>query len=159
MNLQSQLNDTSDETLFEASAPLQLEPFVFNGYEYLHQITPLQNEAYSLLVEGYAFGQMRIRLTDLRDHDPYAPEGHGGIVRELCTYEPMTAFLVLQVLSQVDDPEEKAHSLAHTMNCDHPHGRIRLDTPWPHATERCSKCDKHMSDFETRGCTWCSRRP
>ena len=155
------INKATDAALLEASLPDEatyFEPFVIDGFEYLHQITPLQNESYSLLLKPNLFGQFRLQLTDLRDDDPYAPDGHGGIVRELCTYDVNTARLVMSVLSQIDEPEERCSLLAHTLNCEHPRGRIRLDTPWVHEGEHCPQCNKHMRDFERYGCSACDRR-
>lgn len=41
----------------------------------------LRHPRYSLLVYPYMFGQYRLMITDKTDRDPYAPPGHGSIVR------------------------------------------------------------------------------
>lgn len=47
------------------------------------EVKELNNKDYSLLIYTYAFNQYRIKLTDKRKEDLYAPIGHGAIVREL----------------------------------------------------------------------------
>lgn len=87
----------------------------------------MANPRYSILVWPYAFGQYRIQLTDTTRQAPFAPAGHGEIIRELCTYSPETMKQVVAELRQAGDPESVCQSLARPWNCEYIGGRIRLD--------------------------------
>lgn len=87
----------------------------------------MANPKYSILVHSYLGGQFRIQLTRVDLPDSYAPEGHGTIVREMCTYHRTTALAVVADLGGSDDPEKTARGYARPWNCESPGGRIRLD--------------------------------
>lgn len=95
----------------------------------VHQRLPqnMENEGYSILVRPYAFGQYRIQLTKVGLKDPWAPKGHGAIVREMCTYDQAKAHEVVDRLAEAEDPEQTAEGYAEDWNCEYPGGRIRLD--------------------------------
>jgi|GEM_PF-3672804 len=102
-----------------------------NRIEYFSE--DMENGNYTIIVHQYMFGQLRIQLTDLRKRDPYAPEGHGGIVRELDTYHAGTASGACMNLSEAEDPEQWCIEQERDWNCemsaDGPLAgdRIRLD--------------------------------
>ena len=87
----------------------------------------MANESYTVLVRIFLFGQYRIQLTCLDQPDPYAPIGHGSIVRELDSYDQTQAILTCLRLRESEDPEAYCESLAKPFNCEYPGGRIRLD--------------------------------
>ena len=87
----------------------------------------MENSNYSVIVQLYLFGQFRIQITDIKTPDPLAPPGHGSIVREMCTYNPLTCAETVFNIKNAKDPEKFAESLANEKNCEHPGGRIRLD--------------------------------
>lgn len=133
-----------------------LEPI--DSGPYVLQVLPagMANPKYSLLVAGFLGGQRRIRLCDSTVPDIYAPQGHGGIIRDMCTYSQTTMQATCAMLAAADDPPAFAHGLANTLNCDHPRGRIRLDTP--HVDPICKHCGKPASDWAAKGCGHCDRR-
>ena len=100
-----------------------------NDIEPLLEITPnlMQNKNYSILVYPFTFGQFRIRLTNVKIKDSYAPEGHGSIIREMCTYKNATMIETVGKLMESKEPEKTAESFATPYNCEFPGGRIRLD--------------------------------
>lgn len=77
----------------------------------------MKNKAFRLVCWKYLFDQFRIQITN---------EG-GGILQELCTYEPDTYSRVWRELSDADDPLALACSWARPWNREG-EGRIRLDT-------------------------------
>jgi len=93
----------------------------------------MENKDYTILVEQYMFGQLRIKLCDLRQRDTFAPEGHGSIVRELDTYHAGTAAGVCMNMSEAEDPVAWCIEQEQNWNCemsdDGPLSgdRIRLD--------------------------------
>ena len=87
----------------------------------------LAHPDYTVLVEAFAFGQYRIRLTDKTQPDSFAPAGHGSIVRELCTYHESKAYETVDALAKADDPLAYCVSLERPYNCEYEGGRIRLD--------------------------------
>lgn len=87
----------------------------------------LRHPDYTVLVEAFAFGQFRIRLTDKTKPDPYALSGHGSIVREMCTYHLATAESTVAALAEADDPPAFCRALERPWNCEYERGRIRLD--------------------------------
>lgn len=93
----------------------------------------MTNHNYTVLARDYAFGQIRIQLTDLRKPDRYAPEGHGTIVRELDTYKVETAAWCMGQLSMAEEPEKWCIEQERDWNCEFsgdgpmPGDRIRLD--------------------------------
>lgn len=87
----------------------------------------MKNPDYTVLVHGYFLGQFRIQLTDRTLPAPGAPEGHGDIVRELCTYKPEIMEQTLAELAAAADPPSYCESKARPWNCEYPGGRIRLD--------------------------------
>jgi len=101
--------------------PADLPPLLqFRGDE-------MQNEDFTILVFHFLLGQFRIKITDLRLPDLTAPEGHGSIVQELCTYQHATLARVITELRHSPDPLELARSWAKPFNCEYRGGRIRLD--------------------------------
>lgn len=87
---------------------------------------------HSLIMRRYLVGQYRIQLTRVDQPDPFAPYGHGAIVRELCTYDRSFAYSTMLVLRGAPDPEAWCRAIETEANCEHPgHGRIRLDNPEP----------------------------
>lgn len=117
-----------------------------NRTEYLSD--DMANKNYTILVEQYMFGQLRIKLTDIRHRDPYAPKGHGGIVRELDTYYSSTAAATCMNLSEAEDPERWCIEQERDWNCemsgDGPLAgdRIRLDeTQESNPYRRCTVQD------------------
>ncbi len=93
------------------------------------------NKYYTIGVQRYALGQFRIQLMDLRQPDSYAPEGHGAIVQEMCTYQQPTMKSVIEKLRGAKDPLEVARSYAKPWNCEFEGGRIRLDNKPPPEAE------------------------
>jgi hypothetical protein len=115
-------------------------PFLqFRGYK------EMQNFRYTILVYHYLLGQFRIQLTDTEVRDPYAPEGHGSIVQEMCTYRYGTLANAVTQLRHSKDPLTLAGSWATPANCDSPGGRIRLDV-----VPRCRVCG--CTDLDCREC-------
>lgn len=105
----------------QASLDLASEPLLrFRAQE-------MANRNFTILVYHYLLGQFRIQLTDLRRPDRFAPEGHGEIVQELCTYRHETLAAVLTKLRHAPEPLELARSWAGPHNCEREGGRIRLD--------------------------------
>lgn len=83
---------------------------------------------HTVLVRPYLYGQFRIQLTRIDKPEPYAPEGHGTIVRELCTYRQDIMIETVARLAVASDPEEACRDMERPWNCDAPgRGRIRLD--------------------------------
>jgi hypothetical protein len=106
----------------------------------------MKNGNYTIICHPYAFGQIRIQLTDLRKPDNTAPSGHGTIVRELDTYKTEVASKCISELSESEDPEKYCVSLERDWNCEYSgdgpiHGdRIRLDeTQQSDPYRRCKK--------------------
>lgn len=94
------------------------------------QVLPsgMTNQKYSVLVRSYLYGQFRIQLTDTTVPDLAAPEGHGSIVRECCTYKPTTMLSVLAELAEAAEPEEYLTHFETPKTCEvFGYGRIRLD--------------------------------
>lgn len=87
----------------------------------------MENDTYSVLVRPYAFGQYRIQLTNATVNAFGAPEGHGAIVREMCTYEKDTMLGIVDSLRETETPEKFCEGLATDYNCEYEGGRIRLD--------------------------------
>lgn len=86
----------------------------------------MKNPRYSIAVWAYMLGQYRIQLED--HHNPtYAPQGHGDIIRELCTYQKSRMELTVEAFRISEDPPAYAESLVKPWNCEGPGGRIRLD--------------------------------
>lgn len=88
----------------------------------------MASNRHTVVVRPYTYGQYRIQLTRIDRPDPFAPPGHGSIVRELCTYSPGMAADVVLKLRLAADPEGFCETLAHPGNCEYRGGRIRLDT-------------------------------
>lgn len=86
----------------------------------------MKNPRYSIAVWAYLLGQYCIQIED-HSHPIYAPQGHGDIVRELCTYSKSRMELTVEAFRLSDDPIIYAESLANPWNCEGPGGRIRLD--------------------------------
>ena len=106
----------------------------------------MANENYTIIVRLYMFGQFRIQLTDRRKIDHFAPEGHGGIVRELDTYKAEVAAKTMLDLSEAEEPEKYCVSLERDWNCEYSGDgplagdRIRLDeTSESNPYRRCGK--------------------
>lgn len=93
----------------------------------LIEITTLRNPHYTILVWPFMYGQYRIQLTDKRQPDFFAPDGHGAIVQQLCTYSGPRFVETCVLLGTADDPLALARSWARPWNCESPGGRIRLD--------------------------------
>lgn len=88
----------------------------------------MRSPVHSLMIRPYMFGQYRLQLTRKDVPHPFASEGHGGIVREMCTYNTATAMITVQKLREAADPEAYCRSLEREWNCERPgRGRIRLD--------------------------------
>jgi hypothetical protein len=96
-----------------------------------------KQEAARRLARLLDYGQYRIQLTRTDRPDPYAPPGHGSIVRELCTYQSKTCLGVVMWLRLAADPEALCRTYETPWNCEAPgHGRIRLDNqPPPERTD------------------------
>jgi len=90
----------------------------------------MAHNGYSVLIRPYLGGQYRIQLCGLYRSfpDDTYPEGHGDIIREMCTYESFTAGKVLAHLRKSKDPERFCRKLTKPWNCEGPGQRIRLDT-------------------------------
>lgn len=97
--------------------------------DFIKQILPkdMSNDEYSILIRPYAFGQYRIQLTNVTRPALGAPEGHGDIVREMCTYKADTMREVTKGLAAAGDPEAYCETLVRPYNCEYKGGRIRLD--------------------------------
>lgn len=104
-------------------APPRQEPEDYVIFEAPNLLSP----HHTVLVRSFLLGQYRIQLTDKRQPDDYAPEGHGTICRELCTYEYTVALATVLDLQACIDPEAHCEALAKPWNCEYPGGRIRLD--------------------------------
>jgi hypothetical protein len=114
------------------------------------------SKTHTILVQGFLFGQYRIQLTRLDRPDPFAPPGHGSIVRELCTYNPHTAGTVALILRLASDPEAYCRELERSWNCEDPgHGRIRLDNPEPFKCPRCGFESYSPRDKQEKYCVRC----
>lgn len=88
----------------------------------------LRSSKHSLVIRPYLFGQYRLQLMDVTKFDPHASEGHGSIVREMCTYKAETAFSVARQIANEPDPEAFCRTFEEKWNCERPgFGRIRLD--------------------------------
>lgn len=95
----------------------------------VYEVRPenMKNRDYSVLVYAYALGQYRIKLTSVAAPDRYAPEGHGSIVREMCTYSMLRMEAVVACIRHAVDPELECEIFAEPWNCEQKGGRIRLD--------------------------------
>lgn len=105
---------------------------------FFHEVLPkdMTSKRHSIIVRRFMFKQWRIQLTRVGlPVQWYAREGHGDIVRELCTYRPIRMAEVVAQLQLAEDPEAWCREQEKASNCDAPgHGRIRLDnTPRPAA--------------------------
>ena len=87
----------------------------------------MASDHHTFYVEPYAFGQYRIRITDLRQPDYYAPKGHGSIVQELWTYNVETYTRVVEELKQAKDVLGYVETLRKPWNSEFPGDRVRLD--------------------------------
>ncbi|MGA3170327.1 MAG: hypothetical protein ABSE62_04880 [Chthoniobacteraceae bacterium] len=94
----------------------------------LLEFRALRNPRYTLMVFSFVLGQFRIQITDKEVPDTDAPEGHGGIVCEMCTYHANTMARVVRQLRMDEDPLALARSWERPWNCEGPGCRIRLDT-------------------------------
>lgn len=92
----------------------------------------MKNPRYSITVWSYLLGQYRIQLED-HFNPTSAPEGHGDIIRELCTYKKSMMELTVEAFRLSDHPPTYAESLAKPWNCEGPGGRIltRQSNWWP----------------------------
>ncbi len=75
----------------------------------LFEFTDLVNPNYTLVVYLYMLSQYRIQLTDKRQPDRDAPEGHGAIVQDLCTDNHTNLVAAITALRLADDPASKKH--------------------------------------------------
>ncbi len=91
----------------------------------------MSHPRYTLIVRPYLCGQYRLQLCDREQPDPYAPEGHGAIVRECCTYRRQVMARTVSELAGADDPVAYLESLARPWNTEFPGDRIRLDSEAP----------------------------
>lgn len=90
----------------------------------LFQIEPerMANRNYGVIGCPYTFGQTRIKLLDMR------LDAAINIVREMCSYNPLTVIETIAGLAGADDPEAYCRELAKPWNTeDIERGRIRLD--------------------------------
>jgi hypothetical protein len=123
---------------------------------------------HSVLVRPYAYGQYRIQLTRTDRPDYDAPEGHGSIVRELCTYNRATAYLIASAIATAEEPEAYCFGLERPWNCEYTGGRIRLDNTPADRPEtvapddqpsftcpRCRMTSYHPEDIAHRYCGHC----
>ena len=93
----------------------------------LLDFTALRDRRRTILVRSFLAGQYRIQITDKTRPDAGAPEGHGEIVQELCTYRFGTLVDALGELRSADDAVVRARTWARPWNCEGEGGRIRLD--------------------------------
>lgn len=135
---------------------MSIEDLFKNGIMGLNRLEyrseDMANPNYTILVYPGTFGLIRINLTDLRQPDSYAPEGHGSIVRILDTYKVETASRVMFDLSESEEPRDYCITLERDWNCemsdDGPLAgdRIRLDeTQESNPHRRCA-----VQDFTPR---------
>lgn len=116
----------------------------------------MTSKTHTVLIRPYAYGQFRIQLTRLDQRDPYAPIGHGGIVRELCTYDARTAGRVVLMLRLAADPEAYCRELERPWNCEAAgRGRIRLDSAEPFTCPRCGFVSHSPRDKQEGYCVRC----
>lgn len=115
----------------------------------------MTSKTHTLIVMPFAYGQFRIQLTRLDRPDPFAPIGHGSIVREMCTYSPHTAGNIVLMLRLAADPEAYARELERPWNCEHPGGRIRLDNCEPYTCPRCGFVSHSPRDKQEKYCVRC----
>lgn len=87
----------------------------------------MKNTRYSIAVWAYLLGQYRIQIED-HFNPTFAPNGHGDIIRELCTYSKSKMELTVEAFRLSNDPPAYAESLAKPWNCEDAGGRIRLDS-------------------------------
>lgn len=80
------------------------------------------NKDYKVVARAFTFRQFRLQL--LRKH---FATGQFEIVREMCTYELMTAITMRDGICSCTRPEEYMESFARPWNCEVKGGRIRLD--------------------------------
>lgn len=124
----------------------------------------MASPVHSVLVRPHLYGQYRIQLTRTDQPDRYAPEGHGSIVRELCTYNRATAYLITSAIAHAEEPEAYCFGLERPWNCEYTGGRIRLDntqedrpeTAGPSFTcPTCGLTSYHPQDVAHRYCVAC----
>lgn len=102
---------------------------------------------HTLLVVPFLLGQFRIQITDLEQPDRHAPEGHGSIVRELCTYQIDRLSEVLDELEAAADPLAQACTYERPWNCKYAGDRIRLDNePGPEFSRDMRNCAETQTD-------------
>lgn len=87
--------------------------------------TKLRDRRHTILVRSFLLGQYRIQITAKDRPAADAPDGHGEIVQELCTYRFGTLVDALAELRSAGDAVARARSWARPWNCEG--GRIRLD--------------------------------
>jgi hypothetical protein len=73
---------------------------------------------HSVLVRADENGGYRIQLTRTNTPEPFAPPGHGKVVRELCTFSVETAEETALKLAKSKDPEGYCRSLIRPGNTD-----------------------------------------
>jgi hypothetical protein len=120
------------------------EPFVqFKAGE-------MYNPRFTILVYHYLLGQFRIQITDTELQDETAPEGHGSIVQEMCTYRTRKLAEVITLLRYSPDPLQLARTWAKPFNCDFHGGRIKLDNQPSDRPGVCQVCG--CTDNDCRLC-------
>lgn len=62
------------------------------------------NKRYTIVVRAASGGIFRIQLTDLSRPDPFAPRGHGSVVREVLTSDRETLKNILLRVALAENP-------------------------------------------------------
>jgi hypothetical protein len=115
------------------------------------------SKTHTILVQPFMFGQYRIQLTRVDRPDPFAPAGHGSIVREMCTYNPRTVATLALFLRLAADPEAYCRELERPWNCESSGGRIRLDNRQPFVCPDCAAESFNINDKANRYCVRCHK--
>jgi hypothetical protein len=92
-----------------------------NGYRVLflrttELVRAMVSPTHSMLVRAGEDGCYRIQLTRIDKPEPFAPPGHGKVVRELCTFSVETAEETALTLAKSKDPERYCRSLVRSGN-------------------------------------------
>ncbi len=78
----------------------------------------MSDKRYSLVVRSASMGIYRIQVTDLRRPDPFAPRGHGTVVREVMTNSAQIMKDMTLQLALAENPVTTCRLLERKYPCD-----------------------------------------
>ena len=102
-----------------------------------YEVRACRNPTRTVFVRLGMFGQFQVVLCETPRPGGIDWHGHGEILRQACTYNGVRALELTLTLAASVDPDGYLESLARPWNCEHPGGRIRLDTTPDERPELC----------------------